>query len=1430
MKKIITFFLLIPAIALADETIYTWGYGDIMAHIIRSVKYIFVTNDYVGLFKIFAVIGLVLVLFSYLGKNTDPMALIKYYITSVAMYYLFISPTVFKTNIYIDDLNNNNYDQTITDVPALYAKVLSVFSILEKTTANLFETAFSLPDDLKYSNSGLLSAFGLMSNANSHRIIDTYLYLSINDYINDCVFPDIVDGTKDIYALARSSDLWTDLGGTSAARTTKYYSSSNPDGVIMTCTDAYNNITSTLNNYIINTGLPYLANFVGAYSSAQINNTLGVASQYYLDYAVTGQAYLRQSIAMNMFSEAFQNFARVNAISGTGLALGAAKVEETARNNMALSGVLGAKYIPVIKGILTALIAAFVPLLILLMVTPMFTRILIGFFMILFWLSLWHLGDVFINAIINVKASGFLQTAAGGEYNLLNKGVVDTSILDYINMVSSFYWAIPTISFMIASGFSIYAMNSLNQQMAGKVQGSTGGVAGEMATGSMDTSSKLNTGKQWNFSSFESGGFTSSYAMVHTANWGFTESVHQQKQGILGNESVNYDTSSIQRLNQELDKAIGYSGLNLGDGTIKNAIGRHDGNSFELHAGRMGDFQILKGSNFTVDNEGRISGKIEGRDLKGNMWTLEFSQGELVKATGVVDGKTVEWRHNNKEGTDIITYEIADGVKSSGLFTENGDYLASTAMPDKVSTTNEFSKSVNKKLAMLNRLSDAHSVQETFKSGTYEQRQSALNYAYKIGTDENYKGTEAQKYVQSKAYSALESTVKDLSAGGEIAITSGKKLDKEDMNQIFTEGKAGIEIKGGVPFVGELLEKLGLDAKFGFSANGGIKKAWVSKDSIYVETKDGSFYKFSLSEKAQEEFAKRFSEELSTDKTHSTGYSEGKDVSVQDNRSTTVGKEDFFQKVSQLAREDAKTLEQAKTYTEKEGTNVNKDLNRHLIDIVSDRTGKSWAEIQEEVNKNPGLLNKYLQDDEILTELSKRLTGDKNSLNFVKETQQQTQEINNQIEQDKKVLEAIASGDVNKIRQVDNHILAELGSEISEYNKDAKWDSNKKEIFISDFDNGYIDKRMNELQQQLDRYDKVKQGMGEENFNKIYGEQYNKIKDEYEQLSKMKHLYEQHQALQKAMGTYENIPEVEGKTYTEQDARNKANQEGMNKEYAYEAPNSHEINEINVEQDTQNAIKYGQDNVGLTNKIMHAKEELTKKYGNDIKSGLDIEQYRINEEVKKFNDKYGYNYSIEDIRTGKALAEVSKDVNSKVAAVEDRIKAYENLKNNEAIWSQLPEETKKSLEADYQKALQEKQELIKPITELANLQQRQQELHQDRLTYQQIQQYERTMPKIIYGEKPVGDGFFNNPDKEVNYPDYKPSTHSPDYSYGNRHPEAPSNANYPLGFDNNPGISNQEIFNKGKQVVEDVINTVENSQVVRDYREHKDDKPQFPER
>ena len=468
------------------DTVYAWGYGDILAEALRGVKRVFGDGDLLTAFKIFLAFSLLLSSLSYFfGYNRDPLTLLKVYLIASLVYTIAFSV---KTDVVIEDLRKPENNDIVQEVPWIVAKLMSFSSKFEKAVGQAFETAFAIPSELSYSEGGFFSGLGAIHVASQHVVIDPYLYRSINDYIVNCVIPDILDGTKDLNQLYTSQNLWAELGGTNPARTTKVYDSSNKSGELMDCLTAYSTISGRLQNYISNRGASLVANALGGFSLSKLDTLMGTATQYFFNVSFNAQNFLLQAIAMNHLNEAYQRWAAVNGISTDLFAYGLAKSERQIQNQMAISGILGSKYIPVIKGILVVTIASLMPLMVLLLITPLGKKTAFGIFTAVLWLAIWRIGDVIVNMIVNVKARELLLTASGGDgYTLLVKPIVDVSVLDYINMAGSFYWAIPTISLLVASGFSLYTFSTLAGKLGASVQGASSAGVGEMTTGNVSS-------------------------------------------------------------------------------------------------------------------------------------------------------------------------------------------------------------------------------------------------------------------------------------------------------------------------------------------------------------------------------------------------------------------------------------------------------------------------------------------------------------------------------------------------------------------------------------------------------------------------------------------------------------------------------------------------------------------------------------------------------------------------------------------------------------------------------------------------------------------------------------------------------------------------------------------------------------------------------
>jgi len=857
-------------------------------------------------------------------------------------------------------------------------------------------------------------------------------------------------------------------------------------------------------------------------------------------------------------------------------------------------------------------------------------------------------------------------------------------------------------------------MNSLSGQMAGKMQGATGKVASELATGSINTASSVSTGSRWSFGSFSQMGNTASYGMVWNDSFGRTSDVHLQNTGWLGSGNFGLDNASLTRFNDHMKSLTGENAPDLGNGTITGMIGRQDGRSYELQSGFMGDLAITKGTNFVVDDNGNITGVIHGFDRStGREWTLQFSGGNLVSASSKAGGggETLSYKQgqNNTAYATLETAKVNQGIR----FDENTDTVTSVSMPDKINANESYEKAINENIKDKQLLSDTRRIADIFKQGTQEQQRKALDYLFNIASSEKWRSSEGEKYVQDVAGKALETTLANLSKGNENAVSKADKISKDRMLEYTASGKGWIEVSGGgkVPLIEVASAQAGVRTEAGF------KNAWVSKNGILVETKDGSFYKLDFSDSAKTEFARNFAQSLFTDKAHSSDYSEGKGASFSDSEATNRIRESLFQDMAEKAKQEVMELEALKNLSAKEGVSSSKDLTRHVIDTIHDQTGKSYKEIINEINEDPSKLDEYLKDENILKEVARRAYGNENRLGVVREAEE-VKEREAGLDFNKRVVEAVANNDREEIGR--------LQSQATQM-----------------FKEGQIDKSQ---------------------FNTVM-----------RQLGASRH--------------YDSpVQQVYGRDYDENNAREVAQEKSINRENASKAFNSA------VAGQTSDAIQDIKDRTGLTNKIEKGREYLYDKYGKNVEEGLRVEALRLNNDVNKFNKKYGYNYTLPDLISGKALDEITSETKGRIEKLDKDIQTTKELMDNPHVWSGFDERTKEAIKTRYEEMSRERERLSKEmeerVTHAKQLQEKAQELSSDSRLYRDVSQYENALPKINHGEIAVDDGFLTaNPHKKLNIPD-KPYTQSPEIKFPDRQPDYNGKPDY---WGGDTGIPNEKL-------------------------------------
>ena len=573
-------------------------------------------------------------------------------------------------------------------------------------------TPSSVGAQMSYTGSGFLSPLLVLNEMGSGTAsFDPYLYMNMNSYIIDCVVPEILSGRINMEDLLVSDDLSSMLfnsgpgGLINPARVTKYMepttsssgsifrSNNNANSVsnivsrsrsfsYLSCSDAGSNILGETNELAGSEGINLVSLITGIFDdgnndSNNVNNALssmlsneyanflGLAPEYLMDYQEGASQFFTQALIMNQFNEAYATWAAMNGIPKDALSVGVTRAQTMAKERMSFSAVMAARYFPVVKGIIMVIVIGFTPIIILMLLTPMFTKFLMGYFMALLWLSLWHVGAALLHSVIMFISSNYLTGLTNGTYNMLYKYAVDSNVLDYINMAGKLYWSVPTIALMVAGGFSMYVMNSLAHTLSESVDGATGSAAADTSVGNLsygNVSANNMSGNKTNFAR--------NFAMGSNFSATFGSDV-----------AFRFNSERTTTGNQELSDGIS------GYGDVRAlANGNKQVSNFTTDS-------LMKIQNGTMDANGRLqSGQVSApteratQDLAQmtNEDNLDYITGgnkisRITQAT-VSRGDIVYAEAFDEQGNKFIMEKGSDGQTHTNMVDDNNNIIASSTV------------------------------------------------------------------------------------------------------------------------------------------------------------------------------------------------------------------------------------------------------------------------------------------------------------------------------------------------------------------------------------------------------------------------------------------------------------------------------------------------------------------------------------------------------------------------------------------------------------------------------------------------------------------------------------------------------------------------------------------------------------------------------
>ena len=749
--------------------VFTLGAGEYLIDIFNAVAALTSGNDYADLLALSVMFALAWVAISVTFQGNDLVTMGKWMMASMLIYNALFLP---KTSVRIvDRLNPALANPVISNVPLGLAMFAGLASDMGDGVTRLTETAFALPNDLRYQENGMLFGASLVEETTRFRITNPVFAQNIQSYMQQCVFYDILLGHLDFADLRYADDIWAVLAvRQSPARSFDYRERTSTGNVtrrLLTCDIGFANLQADWTAELAAAGEYYGERIFSGQAAAVARGTLlaslPVAQNYLIGSSQTAANSIRHQMLVNAFIDAGENF---GARAGN-LAVARSYAEVRSRSEALQSyqqtGLQAGRWVPLLRGVFEMLYYGMFPFAFLLLMTPLWQMVFKGYFGGFVWLQSWRPMFAILNRVMMGQAeSGMSSQCPDGitmacQYGLQQVSAELAVMGGYLSMSIPF----------LAGGlmFGANRLMGLATSMLAVPQRAIGHAVHETATGNMSLgNTSFDNHSFYNMSGFQMRTAPHVQAVGHSIMahdggelrvTGSGEQVYDQTRAI---SSTGYDVGLSRHVGEETAEQMAQEQA-LAEGmrteisestastyastadyynAVSRAASSGSGASSTLSASeaQMADRfneaadQVSQRTGFTRENSLAFLAHL-GAGGDGKIWKLPVSAGGKIEFRG----QTLS-REQFEEAQNYV-----DTNKIGEMFRQGADMARTSSYNLNDSETRGYREAINASLSETQSLTEQRDVhlsnierlsetQRAFTSESVEGRQN-LNQAFK---------------------------------------------------------------------------------------------------------------------------------------------------------------------------------------------------------------------------------------------------------------------------------------------------------------------------------------------------------------------------------------------------------------------------------------------------------------------------------------------------------------------------------------------------------------------------------------------------------------------------------------------------------------------------------------------------------------------------
>jgi len=468
--------------------VFTTGGGAYLVDIFNAVASLSAGSAFANLIRMAGVFSLLWLMFQ-TAFGGSWMSNVKWYMAFMTIYLALFTPRV--TVQIVDNLNPALPAATIANVPYGLAAFASMTSDVGNGLTRLSETAFSLPTDLRYQETGMLFGANLVKEATKWQITDSRYAGNMTRFAKQCVFYGILLGQIDLNDLKASDDLWSYVQTTAASplRHFEYRSqlaSGSEQRDIVSCEDGAGYLAalwpdeldqaSTIFGTRLFPGVPATT------AKAELLSRLPIAHEYLIGASRDAGEIMQQQMLINAFDSATKGWAEEMGNSAALEGYMRARADLQTEAVYKTTGLQAEKWVPILKIVFEAIYYGAFPIALIMMLTPIGFTVVKGYFSGFVWLQSWGPLYAILHRIMMGDVAEQATAVAGGDsIAMVTQLGIRAIIQDTSAMAGYLSMSVPFLAFGIMFGASRFA--HLATSMLAPTQRAAGTAAEEGTSG-----------------------------------------------------------------------------------------------------------------------------------------------------------------------------------------------------------------------------------------------------------------------------------------------------------------------------------------------------------------------------------------------------------------------------------------------------------------------------------------------------------------------------------------------------------------------------------------------------------------------------------------------------------------------------------------------------------------------------------------------------------------------------------------------------------------------------------------------------------------------------------------------------------------------------------------------------------------------------------